>query len=244
MDYITCLYINKEPSFTWTIDNSVQLTTPLDRLYGHSFEQAELEGLLNPDVRRLCIDICRTVELLESTTGKSTNKMIQDYYRYKRTTMGIQLGYIHSKFHGQSSINECVSLTLNLIVLKLFYMHVLDESRNDLCVKLRLAVDLTGIEALQRDHIDILVWILFSAAALAPESSREKGWFLERLKTVLPTDLASATDPHYFESYLKEYLKNVLQSHIWSSKLLATVFDSTCDLLAQDAELLMQCSLM
>lgn len=227
IDYYTCLYVNQEPRFTWPMDDSIRLSTNLDPIYGSAFESPELEMLLDPDLRQLCIEVCRTVELLESTTGKGSAKSVQDYYRYKRTTMCIQLGRLHAKFHTQATINECVSLTVNILVLKMFFMHVLDESRMDLCSKLRVALEFTSVKFLQREHIDLLTWILFTAGAVAPTQSPWKGWFINSLKAVLTAPFSRLPDACFLELYLRGYISKVLRSHVWSQKLLTHVFETT-----------------
>jgi hypothetical protein len=231
IDYYTCLYVNQEPRFTWPMDNNIRLSTSPEQKYGSAFESLQLETMLDPDLRQLCFEVCRIVELLESTTGKGSSKSVQDYYRYKRTMMGVQLGHIHARLHGQGTINECVSLTLNIIVLKVFYMHVLDESRMDLCGKLRIALELTGDDFLQNEHMDLLTWILFAAGALAPNMSPWKGWFIDRLKTAVAAHFTHATEPSFLELYLKGYVGRVLKDHAWSDKLLAHVFETTLGLL-------------
>ena len=236
IDYYTCLYVNQEPRFTWPMDNDIQLNKAPNRVYGSAFEGLQLTATLDPNLRQLCIEVCRIVELLESTTGKGSSKSVQDYYRYKRTTMGVQLGHLHARFHGQGTINECVSLTLNIVVLKIFYMHVLDESRMDLCSKLRIALELTGVKLLQSEQMDLLTWMLFAAGALAPNMSPWKGWFIDRLKTAIEAHFPRATEPSFLEMYLKGYIGKALQNHAWSDRLLTHVFETTLGLLTPSAK--------
>lgn len=89
IDYYTCLYVNQEPRFTWSIDNSIRLNVNPERKYGSAFDSLQLQALLDPELRQMCLEVCRTVELLESTTGKGSPKLVHEYYRYKRTTMCI-----------------------------------------------------------------------------------------------------------------------------------------------------------
>jgi hypothetical protein len=227
IDYYTCLYVNQEPRFTWPMDDSIRLSINLDLIYGSAFESPELETLLDPELRQLCIEVCRTVELLEFTTVQGSSKSLQDYYRYKRTTMCIQLGNLHSKFHSHGTINECVSLTLNIIVLKVFFMHVLDESRMDLCGKLRVPLELTSLKSLQHQHTDLLTWVFFTAGALAPNQSPWKGWFISSLKAMLTARFSRLPDASFLGIYLRGYISKVLQCHVWSQKLLAHVFETT-----------------
>jgi hypothetical protein len=231
IDYYTSLYVNEEPRFTWPMNNDIRLSTSPEHIYGSAFESRQLKTQLDPDLRQLCIEVCRIVELLESTTGKGSSKSVQDYYRYKRTTMCVQLGRLHARFHGQGTINECVSLTINIFVLKVFFMHVLDESRMDLCSKLRIALELTNVKFLQYEHMDLLTWVLFAAGSLAPNMSQWKGWFVDRLKAALAAHFTPATDTSFLDMYLKEYTAKVLQNHAWSEKLLAHVFETTLGLL-------------
>ena len=236
IDYYTCLYVDQEPRFTWPMDNNIHLSLAPDRVYGSAFDSLQLEALLDPGLRQLCIEVCRITELLEYSTGTSSVKSAQDYYRYKRSTMSVQLGHLHARFHGQGTIDECVSLTLNIIVLKVFYMHVLDETRMDLCHKLRIALELTGLKSLQNDHMDLLTWILFAAGALAPNASPWKGWFVDRLKYALAAHFTSTTEQLFLETYLKGYVGKVVQSHAWSNKLLTPVLDITLGLLMPNSK--------
>ena len=241
IDYYTCLYVDQGPRFTWPMDNAIQLTPSPTPVYGSAFESnPHLKTLLDPDLRHLCIEVCRIAELLESSTGgkssTTTTKPAQDYYRYKRTTMCIQLGDLHARFHGQGTIDECVSLTLNIIVLKIFFMHVLPESRMDLCTKLKTALERTDLAALQYEHMDLLTWILFAAGALAPDMSPWKSWFIERLKDALAAHFKHAMEPSILDMYLRGYVGKVLQGHVWSNKLLAYVFETTLGLLTPTAK--------
>ena len=209
------------------MDNDIRLDTSPVKSYGSAFGSLQLETLLDPALRQLCIEVCRTVELLESATGKRSSKSVQDYYRYKRARMGVQLGHLHARFHGQGTTNECVSLTLNILVLKIFFMYVLDDSRMDLCSKLRIALELTGIKFLQYEHVNILTWILFTAGALAPNISQWKGWFIDHLKAALAAHFTGDTILSFLETCLKAYVAKVVQNHAWSERLLAHVFETT-----------------
>ena len=81
IDYYTCLYVNQEPRFTWPMDNSIQLSTAPHEVYESAFESSKLKQALDLDLRQLCSEVSRIVELLESTTGKDSSKSVQDYYR-------------------------------------------------------------------------------------------------------------------------------------------------------------------
>jgi hypothetical protein len=236
IDYYTCLYVNQEPRFTWPMDNNIQLSTAPHQVYESAFESSKLKQALDLDLRQLCSEVSRMVELLESTTGKDSSKSVQDYYRYKRAMMGVQLGHLHARFHGQGTINECVSLTLNIVVLKVFYMHVLDESRIDLCGKLRMALECTGIGMLQDEQMDLLTWMLFAAGALAPAMSPWKGWFIDRLKKSLAAHFTRTTESSFLDMYLEGYIGRVLRSHAWSDKLLSHVFETTIGSLTLSAK--------
>lgn len=229
IDYYTCLFVDQTPRFSWPVDSSIRRNNDQEELYGFAFETIQYKKLLEPRLRLQCINVCRVVELLESSTcnGSALPISVQDYYRYKRTLLGIELGQLHADHHATGTVDECVSLTLNSIVLKLFYMHVLDASRIDLCDKLRLALDRTGIKLLQQERPDLLIWMLFTAGALAPATWAGKDWFVGLLKTILSVRMASAAMPQHWQ----QYLRDVLQDHVWSTALLAAAFDGMVRLL-------------
>ena len=84
--------------------------------------------------------------------------------------------------------------------------------------------------------MDLLTWILFAAGALAPDMSPWKGWFIERLKDALAAHFKHAMEPSFLDMYLRGYIDKVVQGHVWSTKLLAHVFETTLESLTPTAK--------
>ena len=54
-----------------------------------------------------------------------------------------------------------------------------------------------------------------------------KVWFIDQLNEVLSRHFSGVVDYHFLDSFLREYLRGVLNSHVWCSMLLTTSFEET-----------------
>ena len=231
IDFLSCLYLDQAPLYTWPIDSTIALATPPSPIYGDAFSDVSLQELLDSDLLVVCVDTCRMVELLEKMVEGTSTPAELEFYRYKRSIMGLQHGSLHAQLYDQGTVDECVGLAINLLVLNGFYMKVLYASTIDLCVKLQRALLRTELKTFWDGQTDLLVWVLFVGSIISPSDWTGRTWFLELLGDTLSFRHQSSQWPDKW----REYARQDLERHVWSRLFLATGFENICKMLETKA---------
>lgn len=241
VDYLSSLYTDKEPYFTWPIDPAIRLTDEHEPIYGAAFSEPCITFDLDHDIRLLCIDSCRIIELLERVVDCGQTLGTLEYYRYKRNVIAFQHAVLHARFHEKGTLDECVSLAMNMVLLKIFYMHVLQASVMDLSLKLQMALLKTDLDNFWPGQTDLLVWVLFVATSLVPDTFQDESWFLGQLRDAMAFRFEISTGSHIGSSsslaglpyppVWRDYLQRTVERHAWSHPILSASFNKTYDLL-------------
>jgi hypothetical protein len=226
-DYWATLFTGLPPLYTHLLSRiEIKLERPPAQKYGHAFEEPRMRGLVSPMLLDNCRITCRLVELVEDKVNKTSTLARWQFWTYKRDTMATRNAVVHSELFGAGTKAECISLTMNMMLLLTLRMVPWKSPANELCDQMKIALTASGApHTFWKLDIDILLYILFIVLAAGIHWD-DRSWALEILQQTLqakygPIQVDWPTNWEEQETFN-------LKRFAWSEVLLETAFKDTC----------------
>lgn len=145
---------------TWT--NPIPQERPPPRKYGTGLESlctsSVMQDLsLSPKILDLCINTCRTTEVLEAYAAKhmfNKNTPTSTYFDYLRNVLAEQGAIIHRKLHGTNIFAECICLSASLYDIIVLRRTPYKAPVRLLCSELRRALSVSKPTREQEEEDD------------------------------------------------------------------------------------------
>jgi hypothetical protein len=226
-DYYVTLFTGKRPDFLGQagVMPDVPLSHPPAAVYGGGWHELGIHGLAPPALLDVCHNTCRLIELLEDRVAGNNNPARWEYFLYKRNTMAMRNGVVHSKLYKSGTPAECISLAHNLCMFLVLRLMPWKAPIINLCNQLQSALLASGLQDYWAQDISLLLWVLFMQLAGA-EHWDGKQWALQLLMDTLS---------HHYGSEQKNWPSNWcemqrlnLMKFTWSEVYLTTSFNATC----------------
>ena len=226
-DFYVTLFTGKKPDFLEQagVMPDVPLSHPPAAVYGGGWHEPRIRGLAPPALLDICHNTCRLIELLEDRVAGNNNPARWEYFLYKRNTMAMRNGVVHSKLYRSGTQAECISLVHNLCMLLVLRLMPWKVPIINLCDQLQFALLASGLHDYWAQDISLLLWVLFMQLAGA-EHWDGKQWALQLLLDTLS---------YYYGSEQRNWPPNWcemqrlnLMKFTWSELYLTTSFNATC----------------
>jgi hypothetical protein len=203
----------------------IPLSNPPATVYGGGLDELGMRGLISPALLTVCQNTCRLTELLEDRVSGNANPARWEYFHYKRNTMAMRNGVVHSELFGSGTKAECISLSHNLYLFLVLRLMPWKAPIVNLCDQLQSALLASGLNDYWGQDVNVLLWVLFMLLAAA-EYRDGKRWALKLLLDTLS---------HYHGSEQRDWPPNWcemqrlnLMELTWSEIYLTDSFKSTC----------------
>jgi hypothetical protein len=234
-DYYVTLYTGQTPVFLEQarVMPDIPLSNPPAVVYGRDLDSFRTGGLISQALLDVCLNTCRLTELLEDRVSGNTNQARWEYFNYKRNTMAMRNGMVHSELFGSGTKAECISLIHNLFLFLVLRLMPWNAPCINLCDQLRSALLASGLHDSWGRDIDVLLWVLFTLLAGA-ESWDDKNWALALLLRTLSHRYGSE-QPKWPRDWCESQRLNLVR-FTWSDTYLTPSFKTTC----RDVEALSQ----
>lgn len=198
-------------------------------VYGDAFhaEADSKKANFDDETIHLCLEGCRTIEILEDMLRKKADLSSYFYCLSQLTTFGTQAAVLCAKFASTSSLNECVGIAAQLgFTLALCNPHGQKLSATTQAGRVMRALQTLHIPPVRKQDLDLFVWILSVLCILAYEY-QDKDKTLDLLFQTLCGIFGTKTWPNRWE----ERLLAALKQFVWSEIQFAEYFDITyCEL--------------
>jgi hypothetical protein len=236
VDFYVTLFTGKKPVFLEQagVMPDVPLSHPPAAVYGGGWREPRIRGLAPPALLDICHNTCRLIELLEDRVAGNNNPARWEYFLYKRNTMAMRNGSVHSKLYRSGTRAECISLVHNLCIFLVLRLMPWKAPIINLCDQLQLALLASGLHDYWAQDISLLLWVLFMQLASA-EHWDGKQWALQLLADTLSHHYGSEQrnwPPNWCEMQRLNLMK-----FTWSELYLTTSFNATCRDLVTTARL-------
>lgn len=231
VDYYVTLYTGKKPVFLDQagVMSDIPLSNPPEPVYGGGLDDLKLRGVISPALLDVCQNTCRLTELLEDRVSGNTNPARWEYFHYKRNSMPMRNGIVHSELFGSGTKAECISLAHNLYMFLVLRLMPWKAPVVNLCEQLQSALLATGLNDYWSRDIDVLLWVLFILVAGAEHWSGKR-WALQLLLDTL--SYCYGSEPRNWPLDWREMQRLSLMQFTWSQIYLTESFMATCRELA------------
>lgn len=226
-DYWATLFTGLPPMHTHLLSSiDIKLERPPAQKYGHAFEEPRMRGIVSPLLLENCRITCRLIELVEDKVNKTSNPARWQYWTYKRDCLATRNAVVHSELFGAATKAECISLTMNIILLLTLRMVPWKSPANELCDQMKIALIASGARSsFWNLDIDILLYILFIVSA-AGEHWDDRSWALDLLQQTLQAKYGPI-QVDWPTNWEEQEIFN-LKRFAWSEVLLGAAFQGTC----------------
>jgi len=226
-DFYVTLFTGKKPDFLEQagVMPDVPLSHPPAAVYGGGWHEPRIRGLAPPALLDICHNTCRLIELLEDRVAGNNNPARWEYFLYKRNTMAMRNGIVHSTLYRSGTRAECISLVHNLCIFLILRLMPWETPIINLCDQLQFALLASGLHNYWAQDISLLLWVLFMQLAGA-EHWDGKQWALQLLLDTLSYHYGSEQrnwPPNWCEMQRLNLMK-----FTWSELYLTTSFNATC----------------
>jgi hypothetical protein len=226
-DFYVTLFTGKKPDFLGQagVMPDVPLSHPPAAMYGGGWHEPRIRGLAPPALLDVCHNTCRLIELLEDRVAGNNNPARWEYFLYKRNTMAMRNGIVHSKLYRSGTQAECISLAHNLCIFLVLRLMPWKAPIINLCDQLQVALLASGLHDYWAQDIGLLLWVLFMQLAGA-EYWDGKQWALQLLVDTLSHHYGS--EQRNWPPNWREMQRLNLMKFTWSELYLTSSFNATC----------------
>ena len=226
-DYWATLFTGLPPLYMHLLSSvGIELEKPPPRRYGHAFEEPRMRDLTSPMLLENCQITCRLVELVEDKVNKTSTTARWQYWTYKRDCMATRNAVVHSALFRSGTRAECISLTINMILLLTLRMVPWKSPANELCDQMKMALIASGAtRSFWKLDIDILLYVLFVLSA-AGDHWDDRSWALDMLQQTLEAKYGPM-QVDWPTNWEEQEIFN-LKRFAWSDILLEPAFQDTC----------------
>ena len=226
-DYWATLFTGLPPLYMHLLSSvGIELEKPPLRRYGHAFEEPRMRDITSTMLLENCQITCRLVELVEDKVNKTSTTARWQYWTYKRDCMATRNAVVHSELFRAGTRAECISLTINMILLLTLRMVPWKSPANELSDQLKTALIASGATtSFWRLDIDILLWILFILSA-AGDHWDNRPWAIDLLQQTLEAKYGPMQVD--WPANWEEQETFNLTRFAWSDILLGPSFQNTC----------------
>ena len=239
--YVT-LYTGKKPIFLEQarVVPDIPLSNPPALVYGGGWDDLETRVWISQSLLDVCVNTCRLTELLEDRVSGNINPARWEYFNYKRNSMAMRNGMVHSQLFGSGTKGECISLIHNLYLFLVLRLMPWKAPLVNLCEQLQSALLSSGLHDYWGQEIDVLLWLLFMLPAGA-EYWEGKQWALQVLLDTL-SHYYNRSEQRDWPPDWCEMQRSNLMKFTWSEIYLTPSFTRTCQDLVMMSKLPAQTS--